>query len=184
VKPELPRLAVLVSVLCAASANAQVTASTANGFISEHDIAIAAPPQRVFDALTAEVGRWWDAAHSYSGNAANFTLDARAGGCFCERWSGGSIRHMTVVFVEPGHTLRLTGGLGPLQSMAVTGSMTFTLDGDGAATRLHYRYAVSGWAPDGLTPLAEPVDRVQLGQLLRMKRYVETGSPVDATARN
>lgn len=178
------RLAVLGLLLCVARANAELTASSPAGFVSEHDIAIAAPPQRVFYALTAEVGRWWDAAHSYSGNAANFTLDARAGGCFCERWSDGSVRHMTVVFVEPGRTLRLTGGLGPLQAMAVTGSMTFTLDNDGTATRLHYRYAVSGWAPAGLTTLAEPVDRIQLGQLLRLKRYVETGNPVAGAPTN
>ena len=80
--------------------------------------------------------------------------------------------------------LRLTGGLGPLQAMAVTGSMTFTLDNDGTATRLHYRYAVSGWAPAGLTTLAEPVDRIQLGQLLRLKRYVETGTPVAGAPTN
>jgi len=176
-------LAAFGLLLCVAQANAELTASSPSGFVSEHDITIAAPPQRVFDALTAEVGRWWNPAHSYSGQAASFTLDARAGGCFCERWSGGSVRHMTVVFVEPGRTLRLAGGLGPLQSMAVTGSMTFTFEGDGAATRLHYRYAVGGWTPDGLTALAQPVDQVQLGQLLRLKHYVETGSPTaDATA--
>jgi uncharacterized protein YndB with AHSA1/START domain len=176
-------LAALGLLLCVARASAELTASSPSGFISEHDITIAAPPQRVYDALTAEVGRWWDPAHSYSGNAANFTLDARAGGCFCERWSSGEVRHMTVVFVEPGRTLRLTGGLGPLQSMTVNGSMTFTLEG-GATTRLHYRYAVSGWSPDGLTALAEPVDRVQLGQLLRLKRYVETGNAAGAAGSN
>jgi hypothetical protein len=36
----------------------------------------------------------------------------------------GGVRHMQVVYVDPGKTLRMIGGLGPLQSMAATGSMT------------------------------------------------------------
>jgi hypothetical protein len=85
-----------------------------------------------------------------------------------------------VVFIEPDRLLRMQGGLGPLQSMAVSGSMTFTLDEDGSATRLRYHYSVGGWAPEGLQQMAAPVDQVQLGQLLRLKRYIETGSPTGA----
>ena len=85
---------------------------------------------------------------------------------------------MTVVFVDRDSTLRMLGGLGPLQSMAVNGSMTFALtESDSGATRLEYEYAVGGYSPDGLEALAEPVDRVQLGQLKRLQRFVETGSP-------
>jgi len=177
VKCLIRRLALSTLLICIAHAKADVTASGPRGFVSEHTLTIAAPRQRVFHALTAEVGRWWDAAHSYSGNAANFSLDATAGGCFCERWSGGSVAHMTVVFVEPDRQLRMIGGLGPLQAMAVSGSMTFALDDDGNGTRLHYRYAVGGWTPEGLQTMAGPVDQVQLGQLLRLQRYIETGSP-------
>jgi uncharacterized protein YndB with AHSA1/START domain len=177
------RFALLSLLFCVAHANAAVTASGPSGFVSEHELTIAAPRQRVFHALTAEVQRWWDAAHSYSGDAASFALDATAGGCFCERWNGGSVVHMTVVFVEPDRQLRMLGGLGPLQAMAVSGSMTFTLDDDGGGgTRLHYRYAVGGWAPAGLQALAGPVDQVQLGQLLRLQRYVETGSPIGSAS--
>jgi uncharacterized protein YndB with AHSA1/START domain len=173
----MPRLAVTVLLFCVARANAEVTASDPAGFVSEHVLTIAAPRERVFHALTAEVGRWWDPAHSYSGDAANFSLDATAGGCFCEHWRGGSVVHMTVVLVEPDRQLRMLGGLGPLQAMAVSGSMSFVLDDAGTGTRLHYRYTVGGWDPDGLQRLAEPVDRVQLGQLQRLQRYIETGSP-------
>ena len=72
----------------------------------------------------------------------------------------------------------MVGGLGPLQAMAVSGSMTFTLAAtDGGGTRLEYVYAVGGYSPDGLDELAEPVDRVQLGQLQRLQRFIETGNP-------
>ncbi len=164
--------------------NADVTASSAGGFVSEHLLTIAAPRARVFQALTEEVGRWWDPQHSYSGNSANFSIDARPGGCFCERMNDGGVAHMTVVFVQRDAVLRMLGGLGPLQSMAVNGSMTFSFtDAPDRATRLQYRYAVGGYSPEGLNGLAAPVDQVQLGQLERLQRYVETGSPEPATPR-
>jgi uncharacterized protein YndB with AHSA1/START domain len=184
VKSNMRCLAVLTLLLSVPDANAVVTASGPSGFVSEHELSIAAPRQQVFRALTAEVGRWWDPAHSYSGVAASFSIDATAGGCFCERWDGGSVAHMTVVFVEPDRQLRMQGGLGPLQSMAVSGTMTFVLDDEGAGTRLRYRYSVGGYAPDGLERLAQPVDRVQFGQLRRLQHYVETGNPVDASNRH
>jgi uncharacterized protein YndB with AHSA1/START domain len=159
-------------------ANAEVTARGADGFVSKHQLVIAAPRARVFQALTDEVGRWWNPEHSYSGVAANFSIEARAGGCFCERLKDGSVAHMTVVFVDRDSTLRMLGGLGPLQAMAVSGSMTFALtDAESGATRLVYEYAVGGYSPDGLGAIAEPVDRVQLGQLKRLQRFIETGTP-------
>ncbi|MCX7063891.1 MAG: SRPBCC domain-containing protein [Proteobacteria bacterium] len=159
-------------------ADADVTANAAAGFISEHTLIISAPRTQVFRALTDQVSRWWDPQHSYSGDAANFSIDARPGGCFCERLTDGGVMHMTVVFAQRDTTLRMLGGLGPLQEMAVTGSMTFSLsDADAGTTRLNYRYAVGGYSPEGLQELAIPVDQVQLGQLQRLKRFIETGNP-------
>lgn len=160
-------------------AAADLTASAADGFISEHTLIITAPRMRVFHALTDEVSRWWDPQHSYSGDAANFSIDARPGGCFCERLTDGGVVHMTVVFVQRDTTLRMSGGLGPLQELAVSGSMTFSFsDAAAGTTRLQYRYAVGGYSGEGLQGLASPVDQVQLGQLQRLKRYVETGVPI------
>jgi len=82
---------------------------------------------------------------------------------------------MQVVFADPGKQLRLSGGLGPLQAMGVAGSMSFVLiaQGEGEGTRLMYRYEVGGYTAAGLAALAGPVDQVQLGQLNRLKAYVE-----------
>ena len=114
----------------------------------------------MFRALTDEVGRWWNPEHSYSGVAANFSLEARAGGCFCEQLKDGSVAHMTVVFVERDSVLRMVGGLGPLQSMAVNGSMTFALAAtDSGGTRLEYEYAVGGYSPDGLEGIADEITK-------------------------
>jgi uncharacterized protein YndB with AHSA1/START domain len=172
-RPSGPRLAAgLLLALLASTPRAEVTAAGPNGFISEHQLIIDAPPERVYRALTDEVHAWWDAAHSYSGDAANFYLEPSALGCFCEKLpGGGSIAHMQVVYVEPGVALRMLGGLGPLQGMGATGAMEFRLAAADDGARLNYRYQVTGF---GSETMAGPVDRVQLGQLERLKRYVET----------
>lgn len=146
------------------------------GFVSAHEIEIAAPPTRVFEALVAEVGAWWDPAHTYSGDASNLTFSQFP--ALWERISDeGFVRHMAIDVVRPPTMLRLSGGLGPLQPLAVVGSMTFELAAAEQGTRLAYRYVVNGRR---LERLAEPVDRVMGGQLARLRRYVETGSPGEA----
>lgn len=162
------------TLLVAGSATAEVTMVAADGFVSEHMLVLPAAPARAYRALTDEVAAWWDASHSYSGEAANFSLDARAGGCFCEALpEGGSVEHMRVVFAQPGRLLRMQGGLGPLQGMGLGGSMTFELSPDeNGGTILRYRYVVSGASISGLSELAEPVDGVQLGQLKRLAAYL------------
>lgn len=152
----------------------------ADGFLSTHTMNIAAPSAVVFKALTRDVSRWWNAEHSYSGEARNFRLPARAGECFCERLpGGGSVEHMRVVFAKPGSELRLAGGLGPLQTMGVAGSMVFRLEeqDDGNSTVLHYSYRVTGAAASKLDMLAGPVDAVQKDQLQRLKHWVEKRNP-------
>ncbi|HEY6598354.1 MAG TPA: hypothetical protein VIZ30_03540, partial [Pseudomonadales bacterium] len=57
----------LACVVTAPLARADITSSTAGGFVSDHTMTIKAPRSKVFHSLTAEVGRWWDAQHSYSG---------------------------------------------------------------------------------------------------------------------
>lgn len=154
---------------------AKVAARDAGGFVISHQLTLAGSPERVYTALTDEIDRWWDADHSYSGQSENLSLDARAGGCFCERLpNGGSVEHMRVVFASPGRLLRLVGGLGPLQGMGASGSMDFSLRAAGdAATHLEFRYLVSGYAPDGLGDIADPVDAVLANQLARLAEYLE-----------
>ncbi|MEZ5598308.1 MAG: SRPBCC domain-containing protein [Pseudomonadales bacterium] len=160
---------------------ARVLTVAPDGFVSEHVIDFKATPDVVYSALTQDVGSWWDATHSYTGEAANFSLDARPQGCFCEHFPDGSgVEHMRVVHARPGELLRMTGGLGPLQAMPVTGVMEFQLEATRKGTRLTYRYTVAGNASAGLDALAAPVDAVQLGQLKRLLNYVEGKPATDA----
>lgn len=169
------RLAGLASVVVGvAPALAEVVEADDNGFVSAFEIEVAASPERVFDALTAEVSKWWDPRHTYSGDSSNMLFDNLA---LREKLAGGGfVRHMVIDMERPPQTLRLRGGMGPLQTLAVVGSMTFDLEAAADGTLLRYRYVVNG---RGLGDWAEPVDRVMGGQLQRLRLFVETGQPIE-----
>lgn len=115
--------------------------------------------------------------HTYSGDSGNLTLVLTAGQCFCERLSGGgSVEHMRVVYVEPGRTLRLQGGLGPLQAEAATGTLTFSLAPVAGGTQITQSYVVGGFVRGGADKLANPVDRVLAEQLDRLVRHLNDKS--------
>ncbi|RMG70821.1 MAG: SRPBCC domain-containing protein [Bacteroidetes bacterium] len=157
--------------------SAKVIDSTAHGFTIQHSLLLDASPMEAYQAFV-DVSQWYDAGHSYSGSAANFYLQPQPGGCLCERLpEGGGVQHMQVVFVAPGQMVRLSGGLGPLQAMAVSGSMSWTFQAEGDQTRLTLTYTVGGYRPGGLQVLAGPVDGVLGHQASRLQRYLATGSP-------
>jgi hypothetical protein len=163
-------------VICA-SAAAETSGVSPTGFVSTHRLEVKATPVQVVDAI-GKVDRWWNADHSYSGQAANFRLDLTAGGCFCERWDGGSVQHLQVVHVDRANgTVRLLGGLGPLQARAVHGVLTFAAAVVEGKTVLTVTYRVHGPADVGLDKSAAPVDRVIGDAATRLVSYLESGKP-------
>ena len=73
---------------------------------------------------------------------------------------------MTVVFVDPGKTLRLVGGLGPLQGMGLHGALEFRLvANEKGGTRITMWYRAGGYTPDDLSKFAPVVDQVMAAQL-------------------
>ena len=168
-------LAAVVALAMSLPASGAVEDVASNGFTIVETADIAAPPDRVYETMLAP-SRWWSSEHTYSQNAANLTLDARAGGCWCEMLpGGGSVQHMTVVNVIPGKLLRLRGALGPLQGLAVDGAVTFSLHALGSNTQLMLTYAVGGYAKQGFGEPAKAVDFVLGQQTDRLKRFIETG---------
>lgn len=151
--------AVVAGLLLAGTASPSVRQAAADGFTVEHRFTIPAEPAVAWRVL-AHPERWWPADHTWSGDPAHLSLEARAGGCFCERWQDASAEHARVVHVRPGALLRLDGALGPLQEMAVTGVLTVKLDATGPGTVATVTYRVSGDASHRLDGLAPAVDRV------------------------
>lgn len=168
------KLAAAAFTLAAAGAgpaHASVERSDPGGFVVGGTLNIERSPEQVW-ALLGRPADWWEASHTFSGSAANLSLEPRAGGCFCEALpgSGGSVAHMQVVHARPAGLLVLDGALGPLQGEAVTGRLTIELvpDAQGQGTRLTWVYVVGGYSRTPLATLAGPVDSVMATQFSRL----------------
>lgn len=156
----------------AGHAGAEVLDSGPAGFSVRTVVQVARPASAVYSAVT-RIGEWWNGSHTWSGDAKNLSLEARPGGCLCEHLPGGGVQHMTVVYADQGKVLRLSGGLGPLQPMAVTGVWSWTFTEANGVTTIEATYVVGGYSKNGLAGLAAVVDQVTGEQVGRLKAYAE-----------
>jgi len=159
------------------AAEADTSNVSPNGFTSNFRDEVSATTDGVWQAIV-QLPRWWSGQHTYSGQASNLSLDAQAGGCWCERWGDGqSVQHGQVVLVQPGRVIRMFASLGPLQELAVQGVLTIVTSAQDGKTLLRMTYRVSGDASAGLEKLAPVVDQVIGVQYRRLKTLAETGRP-------
>ncbi|MBU2380692.1 MAG: SRPBCC family protein [Alphaproteobacteria bacterium] len=132
------------------------------------------------DAILSTVGRpaaWWSSAHTYSGDAANITLDLRPGGCWCEALPGGGVKHGEVVLIWPEQRMiRFDAPFGPLQSVGAAAVLTVSwADTPGAdARRLKWTYVVNG---PGVGAMADPIEGVLAEQFTRLATSLGGVSP-------
>lgn len=158
--------AALMAVL-PVTAHAEIKNATASGFTIENTRVVPVDAATAFKAIVEQVDKWWPRDHTWWGKESVLSIDPRAGGCFCERAGTREAMHLQVTFVDPGRTLRMTGGLGPLQGMGLHGALEFRLtpatDGKGTSITLFYR--AGGYTPDDLSKFAPVVDQVQGLQL-------------------
>lgn len=170
----------LAVVFAPLSARAEVTTAAPGAFVVEAEAEVAASPEQTWRAL-GRLPRWWNGSHTYSGDASNLSFDARAGGCWCERWRGGqSVEHGRVVLVmehEGVRTLRILASLGPLQSMGVNGVLTYTVEPHPNGAKITMTYRVSGDPGLALDQVAPLVDQVMMEQFGRLARFSASGSP-------
>lgn len=168
----------------AVPASAEVIQKSDAGFVVRVTAEVDASPADSWKAFTTPA-QWWNRKHTFSGNSVNLTMDTSVNGCFCETLpppddapatqKAGTAMHMRVIYAEPYRALRLSGGLGPLQSEAVTGTMTVTfkpVDGTGSQrTRILWEYVVGGYMRYKVDTISGAVDRVlveQLGGLIKL----------------
>ena len=157
---------------------AEIADSSVTGFTFKTTLIVQAAPETVYKQFLA-IGNWWDPSHTYSGDAHNLSIEQKAMGCFCESLpNGGAVRHMEVLLLMPGKMIVLSGGLGPLQSLAATGTMKIILSPAAGGTKVDVTYAVGGYLPAGMNTFASPVNEVLTEQFSRFKNYVESGSPM------
>lgn len=149
------------------AALAEVRSSAADAFTLRYEAVVPVPPETAYAAL-GEVGRWWESAHTYSGDANNLTLALQPGGCFCETLGeGGGVEHGRVVLAWPARTLRLNAALGPLQETDPAAVLTVGFEaGEGGGAKVTATYVVHG---AGVGAMAAAVDQVLQ---IQFDRYV------------
>jgi uncharacterized protein YndB with AHSA1/START domain len=168
-----------IAILCGAltrQSPAEVKDASPAGFTVENSAVVAADPQTAWKALVDSVDSWWPKDHSWWGQASRLSIDARAGGCFCETAGERWAQHMQVVFADPGRLLRMTGGLGPLQGMGLSGVLEWRLAALDKGTRITLWYRAGGYTPDDLSKFAAVVDHVQALQLGGLADYLRTAA--------
>ena len=163
----------IISLLLIPSAIAEVKYVSEQGFIIENRIETNADTMQVWSALINDVDSWWPKDHSWWAQEGTFSIEPKAGGCFCETAGERSAEHMHISFVDPGKLLRMTGGLGPLQGMGMVGALDWKFSEHNGKTVVTLTYTVQGFNKDGFEGLAPIVASVQNVQLNGLKKFVE-----------
>ncbi|WOF45620.1 hypothetical protein KNJ79_21675 (plasmid) [Sphingopyxis indica] len=179
------RMAVVLlpaALFYAPAAGAKVIDQSDIGFTVAHTAKVAATPGDVWKMLRTP-DKWWSAEHSWSGDTANFWLDAQAGGCFCEKLPGkdgamGSVQHARILFAQPGQMMRLSGAFGPLQGEAVTGTLTIQIQPTAAGSAIRFDYVVGGYMRFKTAEIAPAVDQVIGEQLVGLAKALGGALPV------
>lgn len=147
------------------AAGAEVKLATADALLIEHRFTIEVPAAKAWESLVRPE-RYWPADHTWSGKRESLSIEANAGGCFCERWDGGSAEHGRVVMAIPGKVLALRAALGPFLDMAISGILSIRLEEKDGVTTAVVTYRVSGDPAhelDALAPIVDQVLGVQFG---------------------
>ena len=159
----------------ASPAEAEVVSADAHGFEVRHTANLVVPQAAAFAAI-GDVRSWWSKDHTYSGDAANLSLEMRVGGCFCERFDGGGVEHLRVTYLQRGERITLTGALGPLLFQAVTGVLDIQVEKIAGGSRIVLVYRTAGFAKGNGAELAPAVDQVLGEQMKRLRTYA-AGAP-------
>ncbi|GFM30141.1 SRPBCC domain-containing protein [Novosphingobium sp. PY1] len=152
---------------------AKVAEVSERGFVVRHLVEVSTSPAKTWDMIL-DPAKWWESSHTWSGDAANLSIDAKAGGCFCEVLRNpkspnaaprGSVEHMRVVYIESDRALRMVGALGPLQADAANGTLTIEIKPAKDGTQILLEYVVGGFLRTPMDKLAPAVDGMLGAQL-------------------
>ncbi len=154
-----------LAVLAANDATAEITEASATHFVLRHEAHSALAADVLWRRLLKPAD-WWHPDHTYSGNAANLTLEARAGGLWREDWEGGSVEHGRVVFIKPGEQLRLNAPFGPLLEIGAYTIWTISIRPDGDGSKVVFDEVANAPPSANMEEMAKAVDFVK-GEAIR-----------------
>ena len=155
--------------LTTAPASAEVVSRSENAFTLKFEGQTRLGTAGVADAFS-EVGLWWDPAHSYTGSAANLSLDLAPGGCWFEAMPDGTqFDHGRTVSIVLGE-IRFHAPFGPLRDVATRADLIVTYPLVGGVVTPTWTFIVEG---PGVGALAEPVDGVIGGGFARWIAHMD-----------
>lgn len=156
----------LVALLPAA-APAEVLSSSATHFTLRHEAASTLSPERLWERLIRP-SSWWHPDHTYSGDAANLSLDVQAGGLWREDWDGRSVTHGQVLYADPGRILRLEAPFGPLQGLGAYTIWTIRIEPGDDGSVVVFDEVATGPPTADLATVANAVDYVKNEAIRRL----------------
>jgi hypothetical protein len=140
----------------ASTADAEVVARSENGFTLRFSSTAAIDPANIPRSMT-ELPLWWDGAHSYTGEAANLSLDLTPGGCWCEKMPDGTdFDHGRTVSVAADRML-FAAPFGPLRGKTTRSDLEMTWAEVNGGRELVWVMTVEG---AGVGAMADAVDFV------------------------
>ena len=168
-------IAATALLLAAMPASAEVIARTADSFTLRFERRTEAPPA-VIATLMGRPYAWWDGAHSYSGDAANLSVDMQVGGCWCEKLPDGSAFHHGTVLAIEEDRLVFDAPFGPMHGKTTRADLVVAWSGPEGGRTLVWTLTVEG---AGLGAFADPVDGVMGAAFARFNQYVDSGYSAD-----
>lgn len=158
---------VIGCLFAAGPAGAEVVSSSPTHFELRLEAASSLSAEALWDRLV-DPAAWWHPSHTYSGDAANLSLDVRPGGLWKEEWDGGSVLHGRVLFIQPGSTLRLEAPFGPLQSIGAYTIWTITITATDEGSLVVFDEVSTGPPTADMAGLAPAVERVKAEAIGRL----------------
>jgi uncharacterized protein YndB with AHSA1/START domain len=109
----------------------------------EQQVAIDAPPARVFEALTKQVSAWGGAPYLIGQGARDLVVEPRIGGRVYEDWGGGAgALWATVTSIKKNDHIEWTGRIG--MGGAVVGVVAYRVEPQGKGTLLKLSHRAVG----------------------------------------
>lgn len=160
----------ILVVVTTPGAQALVSTQSKQHFSVKIETTIKASVEEVYQQFLS-VGDWWESSHTWFGDATKMYIEPKANGCFCEVNGDKEAMHMTVSTVIPNKNIQMIGGLGPLQSMAVSGHMSWSFETPAEGmTKVTLKYLVKGFTGEESEIMAKAVDSVLATQLSNLEK--------------
>ncbi len=169
--------ATALALFAATPAPAEVVARTADSFTLRYAVGAEITPDDIPGAMT-DLPKWWDPAHTFTGSAANLSLDLTPGGCWCEKLADGTdFDHGRTVSVEADRLL-FHAPFGPMRGKTSRADLTVSWPAADRGRTPTWTMVVEG---PGMGAMADVIDAVMGAGYQRWLRHMVGGESPAAT---